>query len=64
MNIENGVMDGIQKLRITEPSVKLVFKEISWEFTRDAEFARALRSAFPNEDLKKWFEEFTAARER
>ena len=64
MNIENVVKEGIQKLRVTEPSVKLVFKEISWESTRDAEFARALRSAFPNEDLKKWFEEFTAARER
>ena len=32
---------GIQKLRITEPSVKLVFKEISWESTRDAEFTEA-----------------------
>ena len=64
VNIKAVVIAGIQKLRITEPNVKLLFKEISWESARDAEFTDALRKAFPNEDLKKWFEEFTAARQR
>jgi hypothetical protein len=64
MDVKAVVIAGIQKLRITEPNVKLVFKEISWESTRDAEFTDALRKAFPHEDLKKWFEEFTAARQR
>jgi hypothetical protein len=64
IDIETTVRAGIQKLRITEPSVKLVFKEISWESTRDAEFTEALRKALPDEALKGWFEVFTAARER
>ena len=55
---------GIQKLRITEASVKLVFKEISWESTRDVEFTEALRKALPADALKGWFEVFTAARQR
>jgi hypothetical protein len=64
IDIESTVRAGIQKLRITEPSVKLVFKEISWESTRDAEFTEALRKALPAEVLKGWFEVFTAARQR
>jgi hypothetical protein len=64
MNIEEVVKEGISNLRISEPGVRLVFKEISWESTRDAEFNTALRKAFPEADLKKWFEEFTAARQR
>jgi hypothetical protein len=64
IDIETTVRAGIQKLRITEPSVKLVFKEISWESTRDAEFTEALRKALPAEALKGWFEVFTAARQR
>jgi hypothetical protein len=64
INIDSTVRAGIQKLRITEPSVKLVFKEISWESTRDAEFTEALRKALPAEALKGWFEVFTTARQR
>jgi len=63
-DLEKRVCDGIQNLRITEPSVKLLFKEISWESARDKEFTDALRKALPAEDLKGWFEIFTAARER
>jgi hypothetical protein len=62
--IEAQVRAGIQKLRRTEPSVKLIFKEIAWESTRDAEFTQALGKAFPAEASKDWFELFTAARER
>jgi hypothetical protein len=64
MDIKKIVSEGISRLRIVEPSVKLVFKEISWESTRDAEFADALQKAFPGKDFENWFEEFTAARER
>jgi len=64
IDIKATVAAGIQKLRVTEPSVKLVFKEISWESTRDGEFTNALRKAVPAEQLKDWFEVFTAARER
>jgi hypothetical protein len=64
IDIEATVRAGIQKLRITEPSVKLVFKEISWESTRDAEFTEALRKALPAEALNGWFEVFTAARQQ
>ena len=64
MNIEATVTAGIQRLRVTEPGVKLVFKEISWESTGDEEFAEALRKALPAEALKGWFEVFTAARQR
>ena len=64
INVEATVREGIQRLRITEPSVKLVFKEISWESTRDTEFTEALRKALPAEALKGWFEVFNAARQR
>lgn len=58
------VLAGIQKLRIIEPRVKIVFKEISWESTRDDEFTEALRKSLPAAELEGWFEVFTAAKER
>jgi hypothetical protein len=54
------VVAGIQKLRVTEPNVKLIFKEISWESSRDDEFTKALEKEFTNEELSKWFSEFIA----
>jgi hypothetical protein len=62
--IETMVRTGIQRLRIIEPGVKLVFKDVSWESTRDAEFMDEFRKALPVEAQKGWFEEFTAARQR
>ena len=59
-DIEAMVLAGIERLRVTEPCVKLVFKEISWESTRHHEFTEALSKVMPN----KWFEVFIAARER
>ncbi len=63
IDIESAVRAGIQKLRFTEPGVKLVFKDVSWESTRDNEFTEALRKALPPDRLNDWFEEFTAVRE-
>lgn len=54
---------GMQRLRVTEPHVKLLFKEIAWESTRDVEFTRALAKV-PEIGKAPWFETFTAARER
>jgi hypothetical protein len=34
IDIEATVLEGIRKLRVTDPSGKLVFKEISWESPR------------------------------
>jgi hypothetical protein len=64
VDIEATVRVGIRRLRVTDPSVKIVFKEISWESTRDGEFTEALRKALPPEALNGWFEVFTAARQR
>lgn len=57
-------LGGIQNLRVTEPSVRLIFKEISWESTRDREFTEALRKVLTEEELEGWFEVFTAARQQ
>lgn len=64
MDIKATVQEGIKKLRVTEPSVKLVFKEISWESTRDEEFMQTLKKSLPAAELTGWFEVFTAARQR
>ena len=63
INIKKAVVDGIRKLRVTDPAAKLIFKEISWESTRDAEFTEVLGRALPEPDVKEWFEVFTAARQ-
>jgi hypothetical protein len=58
------VLAGIQNLRVTEPSVKLVCKEIAWESTHDQGFTKALRKVLKVEELEEWFEEFIAVRQR
>ena len=63
-DLEEQIHRGIQNLSVIEPSVKLVFKDIAWESTRDKEFTEALREALPATDWQEWFETFTAARER
>lgn len=63
-DIQDIVSEGIDKLRVIEPSVKLLFKEISWESAKDEEFTSALHKVIPADELKGWFEVFTAARER
>ncbi len=51
----------LQGLPVSVPAVKLVFKDVSWESTGDAEFVKALSETLPKEDLDGWFNVFSAA---
>jgi len=56
------VRKGLDNLRVIEPSVKVVYKNITVESTRDKEFVDALRKALPaTERDADWFHEFNAA---
>jgi hypothetical protein len=59
--IKAMIRDGVKGMRVIEPAVKLVFKDVSWESTGDAEFVRALRENLPAEDLDGWFKVYSAA---
>ena len=59
--IKAMIRDGVKGMRVIEPAVKLVFKDVSWESTGDAEFVRALRETLPAEDLDGWFKVYSAA---
>lgn len=63
-DVETEVKRGLERLRIIEPRVRIVLKNISWESSRDAEFLQAIERAVPREERAGWFEEFTAARTR
>jgi hypothetical protein len=58
------VRKGLDRLRVIEPRVRMVLKDVSWESSRDGEFMGALRSSVPAEELEGWFTEFNAAIER
>lgn len=62
--IRHAVEEGIERIRIVEPSVKIIFKDIAWESSRDEEFIAALEKALPEKDREKWFEEFDAVRKK
>jgi hypothetical protein len=64
IDLEGEVRKGLARMRIIEPKVRIVTKNVSWESTRDSEFTEALQAALPAEELEGWFEEFTAARQR
>jgi hypothetical protein len=64
IDLKAEVENGLKRMRIIEPRVRIVPKEISWESTRDEEFTRAIREAIPVEELRGWFEIFEAARQR
>jgi hypothetical protein len=64
LDLNAEVQRGLQRLRVIEPMVRIVLKNVSWESSRDQEFLDALQTALPKEELKGWFEEFTAAKER
>jgi hypothetical protein len=64
LNLEDEVRKGLKRLRVIEPWVRIVLKNVAWESTRDEEFQGALQKALPAEELEGWFEEFTAARQR
>jgi len=55
------VRQGLVRLRVIEPNVKVVYKNITVESARDQEFLDALRGVLPEEELKGWFQIFDAA---
>lgn len=60
-NIQALIRNGIDGLRVIEPSVKVVYKNITVESTSDMEFLNALRNAVPEDELTGWFHIFDAA---
>ena len=64
LDLEHDVRKGLQRLRVIEPKVRIVLKDVAWESTRDKEFEGALAEALDPDDLSGWFEEFTAAPQR
>ena len=62
--VEQQVADGLDRLRVIEPGVRIVFKDVAWESSRDDEFLAALEAALPAEELKGWFEEVAVVRQR
>jgi hypothetical protein len=63
-DLKARIAQGLERIRVIEPKVKIVIKNVSWESTRDAEFEEALRTAVPAPELDGWFQEFTAAKQR
>lgn len=59
--IEDLVRKGLDKLRVIEPGVKVVYKNITVESTRDQEFLDILTKNLSAEDLEGWFHTFDAA---
>lgn len=60
-DIKMLVQKGLDNLRVIEPSVKVVYKNITVESTRDSEFLDVLRKAVPAKELEGWFQIFDAA---
>ena len=52
---------GLERLRMMEPSVKVVYKNIAVESTRDEAFLAVLRRVVPAQELKGWFHIFDTA---
>lgn len=64
IDLKAEVTKGLQRMRVIEPKVRIVLKNVAWESSRDQEFTTALKQAFTEDELKGWFEEFTAARQQ
>jgi hypothetical protein len=64
LDLEAEVRKGLARMRVIEPQVRIVLKNVAWESSRDAEFLTALENAIPAQDRQGWFDEFIAARER
>jgi hypothetical protein len=62
-SLEEEVRTGLDRMRVIDPKVRVVLKDVSWESSRDDEFTSALLKAFKPNELEGWFEEFTAAKE-
>ena len=59
--VERLVRAGLDRLRVIEPSVKVIYKNITVESTKDNEFLNTLRKALPKLELDGWFQIFDAA---
>ena len=59
--IDALVRKGLDNLRVIEPSVKVVYKNITVESTRDKEFTDILHKAVPAKELQGWYQVFNAA---
>jgi hypothetical protein len=59
--VEKLVRNGLENLRVIQPGVKVVYKNITVESTRDQEFLEVLKKNLPPEELKGWFQIFDAA---
>ena len=59
--LNNQVRMGFERMRVNKPRVRIVTKNVSWESSRDKEFTDALQRVLPADDLRGWFDEFTAA---
>ena len=64
IDLNREIREGFERMRVIEPRVRVVIKNVSWESSRDTEFTDALRRALPPDDLSGWFDEFTAAPQR
>lgn len=60
-DITRLVQKGLENLRVIEPGVKVIYKNITVESTRDQEFLDMLKKNLPEQDLKGWFHIFDAA---
>ena len=63
-DLNREVRKGFEKMRVIEPRVRIVIKNVSWESARDNEFTNALRRVLPPDELHGWFDEFTAAQQK
>jgi hypothetical protein len=59
--IDDLVRNGLDKLRVIEPGVKVVYKNITVESTRDQEFLDVLKKNLSEKELEGWFHIFDAA---
>ena len=64
IDLSSEIRRGLEGMRVIEPRVRIVIKDVSWESSHDQEFTTALGRALPAEDLQGWFDEFLAAQER
>ena len=59
--IDQLVRKGLDNLRVIEPGVKVVYKNITVESTRDQEFLDVLKKNLSEKELEGWFHIFDAA---
>ena len=55
------MLSGLDRLRVIEPKVKVIYKNITVESTKDTEFLEILKKKISDVELKEWFHIFDAA---